>query len=173
MFATTVRSAAKLDWTKLSISLPKETAASLQAFRKRNDEGKRVLAELKTQSTTVDFGHYRSVLKNQQIVDQAEKALKEFKPVVYNLDAQLKAIDQFESKAVAKAQSTVQKIDIELKDLQATLNNIQDSRPIEQLTVDDIIAAKPELTKNVAKMLETGKMSVPGYKEKFGDISYF
>ncbi|ORZ13507.1 hypothetical protein BCR42DRAFT_452850 [Absidia repens] len=173
MFATTVRSAAKVDWTKLNVSLPQETASSLQAFRKRHDEVKRVLAELQAQTTAVDFAHYRSTLKNQKIVDQAEKSLKDFKPVTYNLDAQLKAIDQFEAKAVQKAQSTVQKIDAELKDLQATLQNIQNSRPIEQLTVDDIITAKPDLTTNVEKMLENGKFNVPGYKEKFGDISYF
>ncbi|KAI9300494.1 hypothetical protein BJ944DRAFT_272950 [Cunninghamella echinulata] len=173
MFPTLVRSAGKLDWSKLSVSLPQETAASLQAFRKRNEEVKRVLSELKAQSTTVDFAHYRSTLKNQSIVDQAEKAVKDFKPVTYNLDAQLKAIDQFEAKAVQKAQSTVQKIDAELKDLEATLSNIQNSRPIDQLTVDDIINAKPDLTTNVEKMVQEGKFTVPGYKEKFGDISYF
>ncbi|CAO3598035.1 unnamed protein product [Absidia cylindrospora] len=164
MFATAVQSASKSS---------SESVASLQAFRKRHDEVKRVLADLQAQPTSVDFAHYRSTLKNQKVVDQSENALKTFKPVTYNLDAQLKAIDQFQAKAVQKAQSTVQKIDGELKDLQATLKNIQNSRPIDQLTVDDIITAKPDLTKNVEKMLENGKFNVPGYKEKFGDISYF
>ncbi|KAI8333081.1 hypothetical protein BC941DRAFT_358418 [Chlamydoabsidia padenii] len=173
MFATTVRSAAKVDWTKLSVSLPQETVASLQAFRKRNEEVKRVLDELKNQPTAVDFAHYRSTLKNQKVIDQAEKALKDFKPVTYNLDAQLKAIDQFQAKAVQKAQTTVEKIDVELKDLHATLSNIQNSRPIDQLTVDDIIAAKPDLPQIVEKNVEQGKYTIPGYKEKFGDMSYF
>ncbi|CAO3637744.1 unnamed protein product, partial [Cunninghamella blakesleeana] len=170
MMASTVRAAAKqLDWAKLSSSLPQETVASLQAFRKRNDEVKRVLADLKTQSTTVDFAHYRNVLKNQAVIDDAEKLTKGFKPVAYNLDA----IDQFEAKAVEKAKGTVQKIEAELKDLSATLENISGSRPIEQLTVDDIITAKPDLLKNVESMVEKGQYTVPGYKEKFGDISYF
>ncbi|KAI8062629.1 hypothetical protein BC940DRAFT_308345 [Gongronella butleri] len=173
MIATAVRSAAKIDWSKLSVSVPQETAASLQAFRKRNEEVKRLLNELKSQPTAVDFAHYRSTLKNQSIVDQAEKALGGFKPVAYNLDAQLQAIDQFEAKAVQKAQSTVQKIDAELKDLQVTLDNIQSSRPIEQLTVDDIIAAKPDLTTEVENMVQKGQYTIPGYKDKFGDISYF
>ncbi|KAI8352520.1 hypothetical protein BD560DRAFT_408882 [Blakeslea trispora] len=170
--ASSVRAAA-INWAKLSVSLPQETVASLQAFRKRNDEVKRVLAELKEQSTTVDFAQYRKVLKNQAIVEQAEKAVSGFKPVAYNLDAQLNAINQFETKAVAKAEKTVQQIEHELKDLHATLNNIEGSRPIEQLTVDDIIVAKPELTKNIEENLKKGQFSVPGYKEKFGDISYF
>ncbi|KAI9354193.1 hypothetical protein BD770DRAFT_325020 [Pilaira anomala] len=170
--ASSVRAAA-INWSKLSVTLPQETVVSLQAFRKRNDEVKRVLAELKEQNTTVDFSRYRKVLKNQGIIDQAEKAVSGFKPVAYNLEAQLSAIDQFEAKAVSKAQKTVQQIEHELKDLHATLSNIEGSRPIEQLTVDDIVVAKPEITKNIEESLKKGNFSIPGYKEKFGDISYF
>lgn len=36
---------------------------------------------------------------------------------------------------VANAKATEEKIDIELKDLQATLANIEDARPFDQLTV--------------------------------------
>ncbi|KAI7865192.1 hypothetical protein BDF14DRAFT_1730746 [Spinellus fusiger] len=171
---TSVRAVAKqIDWSKLTVSLPKETSVALLAFRKRNEEVKRQLAELKTQSTDVDFAKYRKVLKNQAVIEQSEKAVKGFKPVVYNVDAQIKAIDQFEAKAVSRAQSTVQQIEVELKDLHATLSNIENARPVEQLTVDDIIIAKPEIIKNVEDMLQKGQYTIPGYKEKFGDISYF
>ena len=36
---------------------------------------------------------------------------------------------------IAKAKETEAQIDVELKDLQATLANIQDARPFEDLTV--------------------------------------
>ena len=36
---------------------------------------------------------------------------------------------------VAKAKETTEKIDVELKDLQATLANIEDARPFDELTV--------------------------------------
>lgn len=48
----------------------------------------------------MDFSHYRSVLKNQAIVDEAEKLLKEFKPETYDVNAHIKAIETFETKAV-------------------------------------------------------------------------
>jgi F-type H+-transporting ATPase subunit d len=68
------------------------------------------------------------------------------------VSAHLKAIDAFETKAVrwlgnfytscitelqkvAKAEETAQQIEIELKDLQATLANIEEARPFEDLTV--------------------------------------
>jgi F-type H+-transporting ATPase subunit d len=98
----TARAAVKqIDWSKLTVSLPKETVASLSAFRKRNDEARRILDELKQQRTDVDFDHYRKALKNQSIVDDAQKALTGFKAATYNVDAQIKAIDQFEAKAVS------------------------------------------------------------------------
>lgn len=104
----TARAAVKqIDWSKLSVSLPKETVASLHAFRKRNDEARRVLSELKQQRTDVDFDHYRKALKNQSIIDDAQKALNGFKPAIYNVDAQLQAINQFEAKAVSSIMSTI------------------------------------------------------------------
>lgn len=39
---------------------------------------------------------------------------------------------------VAKAKETTEKIDAELKDLQATLANIEEARPFEELTVSHV-----------------------------------
>ena len=78
-----------------------ETIASLQAFRKRHADAQRIHAQLNTQATTVDLSHYRSVLKNKAIVDEAEKILKDFKPVTYDVTAHVKAIETFEAKAVS------------------------------------------------------------------------
>lgn len=55
--------------------------------------------------------------------------------MTYDVNAHIKAIETFESTAVAKAKETVEKVDLELKDLQATLANIEDARPFEDLTV--------------------------------------
>jgi F-type H+-transporting ATPase subunit d len=133
-----------------------ETIASLQAFRKRHSEAQRLAAQYNSQPTTVDFAHYRSVLKNKAVVDEAEMVLKEFKPVTYDVGAHLKTIETFEAKAVSsalcysyscapvthnhcfqveKAKETEEKIDVELKELQATLANIEQARPFDQLTV--------------------------------------
>jgi F-type H+-transporting ATPase subunit d len=49
----------------------------------------------------VDLEHYRSVLKNKAIVDEAEKLLNGFKPVTYDVNAHVKAIEAFEVKAVS------------------------------------------------------------------------
>ncbi|KII95940.1 hypothetical protein PLICRDRAFT_48866 [Plicaturopsis crispa FD-325 SS-3] len=164
---------AAVDFTRIysTLGLGKETIASLQAFRKRHGEAQRIQNQYANQSTTVDIEHYRSVLKNQAIVDEAAKLLQDFKPVTYDVNAHIKAIETFEAKAVAKAQETAEKIDLELKDLQATLANIEDARPFEELTCEDVGAAHPRILEAVETMVKKGKWTVPGYKEKFGDLS--
>lgn len=93
--------AAAVDLAKISnLGLGKNTLAQISAFRKRADDAKRQLAQLKQQNTEVDFAHYSKVLRNKDVVSQAQKILSEFKPVTYDVQAQLKAIDAFESKAV-------------------------------------------------------------------------
>ncbi|KAK0453265.1 ATP synthase d subunit [Armillaria solidipes] len=154
-----------------SLGLGKETIASLQAFRKRHSEAQRINTQYASQPTTVDLAYYRSVLKNQAVVDEAEKILKAFKPVTYDVGAHVNAIESFEAKAVAKAQETEAKIDVELKELQATLANIEEARPFDQLTVNDVGEAHPRLLEVVETMVKKGKWTVPGYKEKFGDLN--
>ncbi|KAF9468796.1 ATP synthase d subunit [Collybia nuda] len=169
----TKAAAAAVDFTRIytSLGLGKETIASLQAFRKRHSEAQRLASQYGSQPTTVDLAHYRSVIKNKAIVDEAEKLLREFKPVTYDVNAHVKAIETFEVKAVAKAKETEEKIDVELKELQATLANIEDARPFDQLTVEDVGKAHPRLVEVVETMVKKGKWTVPGYKEKFGDLN--
>ncbi|KAF9224328.1 ATP7, subunit D of the stator stalk of mitochondrial F1F0 ATP synthase, partial [Gyrodon lividus] len=164
---------AAVDFTRIysTLGLGKETIAALQAFRKRHGDAQRIHAQYASQPTTVDFAHYRSVLKNSAIIDDAEKLLKDFKPVIYDVNAHTKVIETFEAKAVEKAKETAQKIDVELKELQATLANIEEARPFEDLTVEDVGNAHPRIVEAVETMVKKGKWTVPGYKEKFGDLS--
>jgi len=91
-----------------------------------------LLSELPTE---VDFAQYRGVLKNQAIVDEIEKRFVAFKPASYDLKRQLKAIEAFEIEAIRNAEATKEKVDLELKDLDKTLKNIEEARPFDELTV--------------------------------------
>jgi len=165
--------AAAVDFTRIytTLGLGKETIASLQAFRKRHGDAQRLQNQYSSQSTTVDIAQYRSVIKNQAIVDEAEKILKDFKPVTYDVKAHIQAIETFEAKAILQAQAMEEKIDVEIKELQATLANIEEARPFDELTVNDVGDAHPRLVQVMETMLKKGKWTVPGYNEKFGDLN--
>ncbi|KAH8811644.1 ATP synthase D chain, mitochondrial [Xylogone sp. PMI_703] len=168
------RSAAlKLDWAKVSqsLGLRGQTAASLQAFKKRNEDARRRVQQLSELPSTVDFAHYRSILKNQAVVDEIEKHFSTFKPATYDVDRQIKAIEAFETQAIKNAEETKGKVDLELKDLAKTLKNIEEARPFEDLTVDEVAAARPDIDEKTSQLVSKGRWSVPGYKEKFGDLS--
>ena len=139
--------------------------------------------------TTVDFAHYRSVLKNQAVVDEIEKRFAAFKPSGYDVARQLKAIEAFEVEAVRNAEATKEKVDLELKDLEKTLQNIETARPFEDVTLvsffasrcmalhgywmdrawltllqDDVNAALPEVEERTRQLVVKGRWMVPGYK---------
>ncbi|CAG8467944.1 11650_t:CDS:2 [Cetraspora pellucida] len=162
--------AASIDWSRLTVTLglKKETITALQAFRKRNEEAKRVVSALKQQKTDIDFENYRNILKNKAIVNEAEKVLNQFKPTKVDLAGQLKVVEKFEKKAIDYAKNTVNKIDAELGELQATLTNMEQTRPFKDISVDELVKAKPELNDIVEKMVKKGRWTVPGYEEKFG-----
>lgn len=118
-----------------SLGLRGQTATSLQAFKKRNDDARRKVQVLSELPQTVDFAHYRKILKNQAIVDEIENYFKSFKPATYDVSRQLKAIEVFEAQAVKNAEETKGKVETELTNLQKTLDNIETARPFEDLTV--------------------------------------
>jgi F-type H+-transporting ATPase subunit d len=90
---------------------------------------------LSEQPSKVDFSHYRSILKNQAVVDEIENHFNGFKPATYDVSRQIKAIEAFEHQAIKNAEETKGRVNMELKDLEKTLKNIEDARPFEDLTV--------------------------------------
>ncbi|EEB96751.1 hypothetical protein MPER_04062, partial [Moniliophthora perniciosa FA553] len=72
---------------------------------------------------------------------------------------------------LTNAKETEEKVDAEIKQLQATLANIEEARPFDQLTADDVGEAHPRIIQTVETMMKKGKWSVPGYREKFGDLN--
>jgi F-type H+-transporting ATPase subunit d len=93
--------ATRIDWSRLlSIPISQETNLALASFRKKYDESKRILTSLQEQNLDINFEPYRSVLSNKKVVDEAEKAFKNFKPVKMDAVQQVKVIEQLEAKAV-------------------------------------------------------------------------
>ena len=127
----------KLDWAKISSSLglKGQTAASLAAFKKRNDDIRRKHNALSSQPQSVDFAHYRSILGNQAIVDEIEGQVKGFKAKTYDLGRQMKAIEAFEAQAIKSAEDTKGKVDEQLHELEKCLKDILETRGWEDITV--------------------------------------
>jgi F-type H+-transporting ATPase subunit d len=169
------RSAAlKIEWVKIasSLGLKGQTAASLLAFKKRNEDARRKVAILESHPTDIDFSGYREKLNNMTVIDEIEKSFKTFRPVKVDVAKQIKAIEAFEDQAIQNALATKTKVDAELGDLEKTLKNIEEARPFEDLTVDDIANARGDIDTRTEQMVSKGRWMVPGYREKFGDLAF-
>ncbi|QPG75751.1 ATP synthase d subunit [Brettanomyces nanus] len=164
--------ASKINWSTIipQLGLAGKTATSLAAFKKRNDEAKSVLYELKHSPTTVDFEFYKGKLHNSQIVSKIESDVDKFSASKPDLSKQLNLISTFEAKAVENAKETESLVLKELTNLERTLENIETARPFEELTVEDVVQARPDVEDKVQSMLDKGKFEVPGYKERFGSM---
>lgn len=128
---------AKIDWNKLVaiLSLNPQTASTLTAFRKRNVDAHNKFNQLRSSRTEIDFAYYRRTLKNQAVIDHIEKAAKEFKPLTYDTSGVLAGIQTFEAEAVKSAEETEKKIAEQLVDLEETIKNIDQARPVDELSV--------------------------------------
>lgn len=160
----------KLDWGKIlsTLGLTGSTSSSLLKFRARNEEAKAKLLRLESTELDIDFDHYKRVLKNQKIVAEIEQAFKSFKPVTYDISNQLKTIKAFEAKAIENAEATQAKVQDELAALQETLQNIKSARAFEELVIEDMTKAVPEIDQKVEELVKRGRWDVPRHDETFG-----
>lgn len=117
--------------------------------------------------TGVDFDAYRAQLGNRAIVDEVERRLQALRPDTYDVGRQLKAIDAFEAEALRNAEETRETVRAQLKDLQKTMENIEQARPFDELTVDDMAKAEPSIDQRTEQLVVKGRWVVPGYKVGF------
>ncbi len=172
MSAVAKEAISKISWSTIiqQLGLGGKTAVSLTTFKKRNDEAKTALYNLKQEEIDVDFDAYRSKLHNAKIVDKIQADVKSFKATKTDLKKQLNLISAFQTKAVENSKETESLVLKELTELEKTLQNIESARPFDELTVDDVVKARPDVEDKVQYMLDNGKVEVPGYKEKFGSL---
>jgi len=165
----------RINWGKImnAVASQPSTQASLSGFRKQYDDLKRQVSVLEEQKVTVDFAQYRKVLANQKVIDQLELTLKKFTPVTYDLSAQQEIIAAFETKALDKAQAFSKQIETEVATLKETKLNIENARPIEELSVEDVAKAIPEIDEKTEDMVKKGEWNVPGLAEKIPPIPFF
>jgi F-type H+-transporting ATPase subunit d len=156
----------KLDWSKLptQLGLRGSTASSLASFKKRHDDARRRLQVLSDQPTTVDFAHYREVLKNTAVIDEIEQHFKNFQPKTYDVNKQIKAIEGFEQVAMKNAEETKGKVEVELRSLEKALGDIEGARGWDETTVDEIAEAAPEIDEYVSRLVKKGRWMPPGYQ---------
>ena len=107
-------------------------------------------------------------MKDQSAVQNAEKVLREFKPVDYDLSKWNGVVDAFEGKAVAAAKESLAKFSMEEGSLKETLSNIQEARPFEDLTVSRVSQEGEGYGMYTIKDRRGGTGGRPGWGVEYG-----
>ena len=150
------------------MQLSKETLQKVALFKGKHLQLKKELQELK-EFKKLNTSAYS--LQNTELLKKAQFQLDGFKPLKLDLEPTLKSIESAKKQHLKLANETLAKIQKEQQELKELLVNIENAKSIDQLTVDDIALAYPELDKTVEKMTKRGQWRVPGYYEKFGEFS--
>jgi hypothetical protein len=80
------------------------------------------------------------------------------------VNKQIKAIESFEKVAMKNAEQTKGKVEVELRQLEKALGDIEGARPWEETTVEEVAQAAPEIDEYVGKMVKKGRWMPPGYQ---------
>lgn len=138
-----------------------------QVFKKCNDDVCCKVQQFFEFFIIVDFVYYCFVFKNQVVVDEIEKCFMVFKFVIYDVFCQFKVIDVFEVEVVKNVEVIKQKVDLELKDLEKMLVNIESVRLFEEFIVDEVVVVELSIDEKIVKLVSKGCWFVFGYKVCF------
>ncbi|PVU87799.1 hypothetical protein BB561_006168 [Smittium simulii] len=162
-----------INWATLTSALSKkaQVVKSLSSFNKKYQELDRELASLREQKTDLAFEHYRDLLKNTKIVDEMQAKYSGYKLEKLDTQKYIATLADFEKTAVASATEYSSELQTKLTDLVQTVQNIDNTRSVTQLTVEDVVNATPEILEEAQAMVNNGEFYVKGYESKFPDLS--
>lgn len=86
------------------------------------------------------------------------------------IGASADAFYEWQVQAVRSAEETSRLVESELKDLAATLKNIETARPFEECTTDDVQKAEPEIERKVEHMVKNHRWMPAGYRVYFSPL---
>ena len=103
------------------------------------------------------------MLKNTAVIDEIEQYYKSFQPKTYDVNKQVKQIEAFEQVAMKNAEETKGKVEVELRSLEKALGDIEGARGWDEVTVEEIAKAAPEIDEYTERMVKKGRWMPPGY----------
>mmetsp|Transcript_10226 Transcript_10226/g.16751 ORF Transcript_10226/g.16751 Transcript_10226/m.16751 type:complete len:164 (+) Transcript_10226:78-569(+) len=142
-----------LDWLGLAskLSTP-EAKDELSKLRKAYDDLNKQLASTPKEET-IDWNYFYANINDKSVVDKHKKAFDEL--VVPDIKDNVIEEMNKEFVAVRKQAQELQDVaTVRIKDIEANLDQLRNMKPLEQVTVDEFLAANPYIKEKVDKDIE-------------------
>lgn len=139
-----------IDWTKLSASIPAETRGEYNQFRARYEM---FLARVNAYPETpqsIEWEHFKQGISKPGFVDSFQKQYEALK-IPYPADTTSESLAQRRKEVDLEAQKVIAQSKLKAEELQKELDSIMAQKPLEDMTVDEYLADKPELREKAEK----------------------
>lgn len=128
--------------------IPKEARAELAAFRGQHEAARASCLSLPDKSEPIDWDLYRKNISKAGLVDSFQKQFDAVK-IPYPKDTKSAEIAKKEQEFEVLAQKEIAEAKKRIQNLQDQLAKLKSEKPYEEMTVDEYLADKPELRRQI------------------------
>ena len=111
----------------------------------------------------IDLSHYRSKLQDApeyaRLLEESESRLKAFAPTKIDVQSQLALLEGERQRKLKEADAYLQRLETELGKLRDQVHKLQNAKPADEMTVDDVYALYPELKERVYNNIKNDNWS--------------
>eukprot|EP00035_Acanthoeca_spectabilis_P019787 m.429712 g.429712 ORF g.429712 m.429712 type:complete len:159 (-) comp17053_c0_seq1:60-536(-) len=137
------------DFVKISDSLPAQLRAQLNSLRSQYSATQSKLAALSATPEPIDWEKYNKGINSPGFVADMKDAYTAAAKIEYPADQYGATIASSEKAALAEAQKLVDESKLKVAALEARLAALAAEKPLDEITVDEFLATKPELKSKI------------------------
>ena len=140
-----------LNWTKVLSKCSPNVRKTILETRAHHEDLRRQISEIKQSMPKLDFGVYRQTLPKgmAKIVDDAESQLKAYKPPKIDVNSSIKELEQERDLKIQMSQEFIINLESRVDKLKSQLNKLENSKPVDEITVEDVYEIHPELREQI------------------------
>merc|ERR1712180_89129 len=137
-----------VDWISLGSRIPAAAKGEFAAFRSRHESIKSSLQSLPEKPAPVNWDYYTANVANQALVARFQEAYAAVS-VPVPVDTESEAIAAQEQEIEAEVLAAIENSKAKVAELEGELATIKAMKPFEEMTIEEYLADKPELKKEI------------------------
>eukprot|EP00043_Microstomoeca_roanoka_P020717 m.253783 g.253783 ORF g.253783 m.253783 type:complete len:158 (+) comp17396_c0_seq1:58-531(+) len=145
-----------IDWASIVARLPSYNAPEIALVQDKYNSVKSGLSRLPEAPPAINWDKYAQMISYKGFVADVRKQY-ESKTFKYPADTASATISADEQVAVTRAKELVQAAEKNIAELEQQLAALKSEKPLDQVTVDEVLANKPEWKRRFREEIEAGK----------------
>ncbi|EGD83065.1 hypothetical protein PTSG_03703 [Salpingoeca rosetta] len=145
-----------IQWSQIAARLPAFNAPEVNLIQEKYTNVKAGLARVPEQPPAVDWEKYNNLITYPNYVKDLRKQYESLK-FTYPEDSSSATIAADEKAAIARSKEVAKAAEQKIAELEQQLAALKAEKPLDQVTVDEVLATKPEWKRRFQDEIEAGK----------------